>query len=276
MTARGLMVALLACAPSVMDAQAPPRRPEPRLQVSDSTGASVVIASRYLWRDITLARGGAVRTGAALRVHRGLLLEYEGGTAVQDRDRDGAGDQYSLGLNYELPFAGPPSGGSLVLGVAGYALPNLAIAQFGVPQTRGELSLAVLQDVRVPSQGIRTIALRAEVAQDVSYSHATWLAGSASASLGTTKVVGVIEHVFNVIGRVSGSASNLGSPLTPGPNPAFGYHSVDATVSLDYRRHDPAATNAFSAALDLTEAMRANRLGGSARVVQLRVSALVL
>ena len=279
MTPRQLLLttlASLACAATAIDAQPPRARPARRLPVSDSTGAYVAIASRHLWRDVTLARGAAVRTGAAVRVRRGMLLEYEGGTAVQERERDGRGDQYSLGLNYELPFAGPPSGGSVVFGVNGYATPNLTAAQSGVPHGRGELALAVLRDVRIPSQGIRTIALRAEIAQDVTHSHATWLAGSASASLGTTKVVGVIEHVMNLVGRVSGSASNLDSPLSAGPRPAFGYHSADATVSFDYRRHDPLATKAFSAALDVTEAIRANRLGGSTLVVQLRGSVLLL
>jgi hypothetical protein len=276
MRACALMLALLACAPYAVRAQA--QLPARQLEVSDSTGANAVIANRYLWRDITLLPGAAVRSGAALPMQRGLMLEYEGATAVQDRARDKVGDQYSLGVNYELPFAGPPSGGSLLLGVTGYALPSLRDVP-GVPHaphSRGEVTLGLLHDVRIPSQGIRTIALRADVAHDVTYSHATWLAASASASAGTTIPHGVIEHVVKVIGRVQGSMSNLGSPLVPGPNPNFGYHSVDGTISLDYRRRDPAATSAFSAALDFTEALRADRLGGSTHLIQLRLSALLL
>jgi hypothetical protein len=243
-----------------------------RIPVSDSTGAYVAIASRHLWRDVTLARGAALVTGAALPIRRGLMLEYEGSTAVQNRSRDGAGDQYSLAVNWELPYAPPPHGGSILIGVAGHANPGFGLAQAGLPRVREELLVSVLRDVGVPSQGIRTIALRFDGARDVSRSHSTWLQGSAHASLGTTVVAGVIDHVVKLIGGLSASASDLGSPLARVPQPPFSYHSTDVTLSLDYRRHDPVATKAFSAALDLTEAFRARRLGGSALVVGLRGS----
>ena len=253
----------------------------PAAAQSDSTAASVGVTSRAIWRDATLADGAALETGASIalgRVASALRLvqvELRGSTALADRSRDGAGDQYSASLHYELPLAGAPHPASVVLAAAEYLNPYVDRRAPGDAKHTAELGATAFRDVGLEGIGLRTLRLQLEVARDVGRRDATWLRGEASATAGTTIDRVTTRHTLVATARVGAGASDFAEPAPGVARPAVGAAGVDAGVDLEHRLSGPTWRYALTTTLRVAVAMRARRLGADVGWVALRESVML-
>jgi hypothetical protein len=242
----------------------------------DSIGAMVGVASRLLWRDVTLVDAFGLQTGIAYPVRLPRLplqLELDGWTALAKRSTRGFSDQYSANVHYQRILVDRPHPKSLVFGYAEYWNPIIRPPN---PRTRAhtrELSVSGLFDIGIPQQGIRTIHFQLDAARDLAREKATWMRGGANASIGTTLQGAHSDYSLAAILSAAVSASDFRGPPMLGPRPAFGFHSAD--VELDFQIR--ARKSAFSAttALQLAAAFRAKRLGANVGWVGLRESVLL-
>jgi hypothetical protein len=241
----------------------------------DSIGAMVGVASRLLWRDITLADALGLQSGIAFPIRfprLPLQLELGGWTALARRSTRGFSDQYSASAHYQWVLANRPHPKSLVFGYTEYWNPVIRPPN---PLTRSntrELSVSGLFDIGIPQQGIRTIHFQADAARDLGRENATWVRGGANASIGTTVQGTHSDYSLAAILGAAVSASDLRGPRMPGPRPGFGFHSADVELDLQIR----ARKAAFDATttLQIAAAFRADRLGASVGWVGLRESLL--
>ena len=248
-----------------------------RMQVpDDSIGALVGVASRLLWRDITLADALGLESGVAFPVRFPRLpleVVLEGRTIVAKRSSRGFSDQYSAGVHYQWILADRPHPGSLVFGYTEYWNPIIRPPN---PRNRAntrELSVSGLFDIGIPQQGIRTVHFHVDAARDLARENATWIRGGANASIGATLQGAHSDYSLAAILGAAVSASDFRGPRMPGPRPSFGLHSADVELDLQIR----ARKSAFDATttLQLAAAFRANRLGPDLGWIGLRESWLL-
>ena len=243
----------------------------------DSIGAMVGVDLRLLWRDITLADAPGLRSGASFpfRVLRfPLQLEVDGWTTLAKRSSRGFSDQYSASAHYQRMLADRPHPKSIVLGYAEYWNPIRRPAAQPSPANTRELSASGLFDIGIQQLGIRTVHFRLDAARDLSRENATWLRGSAKASIGMAMQSRQTDYSLAAILEFALSASDLRGPLLSGPRPAFGFHSADAQLDLQFRKR----MSSVDATTDLLfgTAVRAKRLDANLGWVGLRQSLLLL
>ena len=242
----------------------------------DSVGAMVGIASRLLWRDITLADALALQSGVAFPVRFARLplqVELGGWTALAKRSSRGFSDQYSASAHYQWILANRPHPKSLVFGYAEFWNPIIRPPN---PQARShtrELTVSGLFDIGIPQQGIRTIHFQLDAARDLSRENATWMRGGANASIGTTMQGRNSDYSLAAILGAAVSASDFRGPRMLSPRPGFGFHSADVELDLQIRARK-SALNATTT-LQLASVFRANRLGPNLGWVGLRESFLL-
>jgi hypothetical protein len=243
----------------------------------DSIGAMIGIDSRLLWRDITLADALGLQSGVSFPVRLPripLQLEVDGWTALAKRSSRGFADQYSASAHYQWILADRPHPKSLAFGYAEYWNPITRPAnQLSRANTR-ELSVSGLFDIGIQQLGIRTIHFQVDAARDLARENATWLRGAASASIGTTIQGERTDYSLAAILGVALSASDLRGPRLSGPRPAFGFHSADADLDLQFRTRMEALDATTDLLLGTT--VRAKRLGANLGWVALRQSFLIL
>ena len=265
-----LALALFCLATTQLQAQKRVKVPD------DSIGAMIGIDSRLLWRDITLADAFGVRSGVSFPLPPSrfpLQLEVDGSTALARRSSRGFSDQYSASAHYQWILADRPHPKSLVFGYTEYWNPiRRPVNQTSRANTR-ELSASGLFDIGIQQLGIRTIHFQLDAARDLARENATWVSGSANASIGTT-IQGAHDYSLAAILGVAVSASDLRGPLLPGPRPDFGFHSADVELDLQLRARRP--TFDATTTLQFVTAMRARRLGANIGWVGLRQSFLIL
>ena len=243
----------------------------------DSVGAMVCLASRLLWRDITLADALGLQSGVAFPVRfprLPLQLELNGWTAIAKRSTRGFSDQYSASVHYQWILADRPHPKSLVFGYTEYWNPVIRPPN---PQTRSntrELTVSGLFDIGIPQQGIRTIHFQVDAARDLARERATWIRGGANASIGTTIQGTHSDYSLAAILGAAVSASDFRGPRMPGSRPAFGFHSAD--VELDFQLRARKTGFDATTTLQLAAAFRAKRLGPDVGWVGLRQSFLLL
>ena len=243
----------------------------------DSIGAMVGVESRLLWRDITLADALGLRSGVSFPVpvpRFPLQVEVDGWTALAKRSSRGFSDQYSANANYQWVLANRPHPRSLVFGYTEYWNPiRRPVVQPNRASTR-ELTASGLFDIGIQQLGIRTVHFQLDAARDLARENATWLRGAANASIGMAIQGARTDYSLAAILGVALSASDLRGPLLSGPRPAFGFHSADAQVDLQFRKRMPSV----DASTDLLfgTAIRAKRLGANVGWVALRQSFLLL
>jgi hypothetical protein len=243
----------------------------------DSIGAMVGIDSRLLWRDISLADAPGLQSGVAFpaRFPRlPLQLELNGWTTITKRSSRAFSDQYSASARYQWILADRPHPKSLVFGYTEYWNPiRRPVSQPSGERTR-ELGVSGLFDIGIPQQGIRTIHFQVDAARDLARENATWIRGAANASIGTTIQGTHTDYSVAAILTAALSASDLRGPRLSGTRPAFGFHSANVELDLQYR----ARMSAFDATttLQFATAVRANRLGANVGWVGLRQSLLFL
>jgi len=243
----------------------------------DSVGAMVGVASRLLWRDVTLTDALGLQSGVAFPVRfprLPLQVELGGWTALAKRSSRGFTDQYSASAHYQWILVNRPHPNSIVFGYAEYWNPVIRPPN---PRTRSntrELTVSGLFDIGIPQQGIRTIHFQLDAARDVARENATWMRGGASASIGTTIQRMNGDYSLAAIFGAAVSASDFRGPRILGPRPGFGFHSADVELDLQIR----ARKSAFDATttLRLAAAFRATRLGANVGWVALRQSLLLL
>jgi len=243
----------------------------------DSIGAMIGIDSRLLWRDITLADAFGLQSGVSLPVRLPQLplqLEVDGWTTLARRSSRGFSDQYSASAHYQWVLANRPHPRSIVFGYAEYWNPiRRPVVQSDRANTR-ELSASGLFDIGIEQLGVRTIHFQLDAARDLARENATWLRGATSASIGTAIQGAHTDYSLAAILELAASASDFRGPRLPGPRPAFGFHSADARLDLQFRKRMPAV----DATTDLLfgTAVRAKRLGANIGWLALRQSLLLL
>lgn len=243
----------------------------------DSIGALVAIDSRLLWRDITLADALGLESGVSfpVRVPRlPLQIEVDGWTALANRSSRGFSDQYSASAHYQWILVDRPHPKSLVFGYAEYWNPiRRPVNQPSRSNTR-ELSASGLFDIGIQQLGIRTVHFQLDAARDIARENATWVRGAANASIGMTIQGARTDYSLAAILGVALSASDLRGPRPSGPRPAFGFHSADAELDLQFRTRMQAVD--ATTALLFGTAVRTKRLGANVGWVGLRQSILLL
>jgi hypothetical protein len=243
----------------------------------DSIGAMVGIESRLLWRDITLADAPGLRSGVSfpVRLDRApLQIEVDGWTALARRSTIVFTDQYAATARYQWVLANRPHPRSVVFGYTEYWNPTTRPVFPSISPNTRELSASGLFDIGIEQLGIRTVHFQLDAARDVYRENATWLRGSANASLGTAIQGPRSDYSLAAILELSLSASDLRGPLSPGPRPAFGFHSADAQLDLQFRKRMPSV----DATTDLLfgVANRAKRVGANIGWIGIRESLLLL
>ncbi|HEV7594772.1 MAG TPA: hypothetical protein VGO33_07230 [Gemmatimonadaceae bacterium] len=243
----------------------------------DSIGAMIGVESRLLWRDITLADALGLRSGISFPLPSSrfpLQLGVDGWTTLAKRSSRAFSDQYSASAHYQWILANRPHPRSVVFGYAEYWNPTIRPPnQLSRNNTR-ELTASGLFDIGIEQLGIRTVHFQLDAARDLARENATWLRGSANASIGTA-IQGVrTDYSLAAILELAVSASDFRGPQLPGPRPAFGFHSADARLDLQFRKRMPAV----DATTDLLfgTAVRARLLGANIGWVALRQSLLLL
>lgn len=243
----------------------------------DSIGAVIGIESRLLWRDITLADAAGLRSGVSFPVlipRFPLQIEVDGRTALAKRSSRAFSDQYSAGAQYQWVLANRPHPKSLVFGYTELWNPiRRPVVAPSRAHTR-ELSASGLFDIGIQQLGIRTVHFQIDAARDFARENATWLRGAASASIGLAMQGAHTDYSLAAVLGAGVSASDLRGPLLPGPRPAFGFHSADAQLDLQFRKR----MTTVDATTDLLfgTAVRAKRLGANIGWVALRQSILLL
>jgi hypothetical protein len=243
----------------------------------DSIGAMVGVESKLLWRDITLADALGLRSGISFPLPASrfpLQLELNAWTALAKRSSRAFSDQYSASAHYQWVLANRPHPRSLVFGYAEYWNPiTRPVNQFTRKNSR-ELSASGLFDIGIEQLGIRTVHFQLDAARDLARENATWLRGATSASIGTAIQGAHADYSLAAILELAASASDFRGPRLPGPRPAFGFHSADAQLDLQFRKRMPA----LDATTDLLfgTAVRAKRLGANIGWLALRQSLLLL
>ena len=245
----------------------------------DSLGVMVSVQSKLLWRDITLADATGLHSGIAIplsNLRLPLQLELRGWTALTDRPFSSLGDQYSAALHYQQILADRPHPKSLVIGYTEYWNPNVRNPTPPLARRTRETSVSGLFDIGIPYQGIRTVHLRFDVANDLAREKATWLQSAASASIGTAIQRGDTFYSLSAILRAALSASDFQGPRMPDPRPDFGFHSADFGIDLQLRTQLPFATIDATSTLQFGTSIRADRLGPDVGWVGLQLSLLFL
>jgi hypothetical protein len=243
----------------------------------DSIGAMVGVESRLLWRDITLADAPGLRSGVSFPLPASrfpLQLELDGWTALAKRSSRAFSDQYSASAHYQWVLANRPHPRSVVFGYAEYWNPiTRPVNQLTRKHSR-ELSATGLFDIGIEQLGIRTVHFQLDAARDLARENATWLRGATSASIGTAIQGAHADYSLAAILELALSASDFRGPRFPGPRPAFGFHSADAQLDLQFRKRMPAV----DATTDLLfgTAVRAKRLGANIGWLAVRQSLLLL
>ncbi len=247
------------------------------LAPDDSIGAMVGVESRLLWRDITLADALGLRSGVSFPVpvpRFPLQIEIDGWTALAKRSIRAFSDQYSASAHYQWVLANRPHPKSVVFRYTEYWNPiGRLLIQPSRANTR-ELTASGLFDIGIEQLGVRTIHFQLDGARDLSRENGTWLRSSANASIGMAIQGARTDYSLAAIVGVALNASDLRGPLLSGPRPAFGFHSADAQLDLQFRKRMPAV----DASTDLVfgTAIRAKRLGANVGWVGLRQSLLLL
>jgi hypothetical protein len=139
-----------------------------------------------------------------------------------------------------------------------------------------ETSVSGLFDIGIPHQGIRTVHLRFDVANDLAREKATWMQSAASASIGTAIQRGDTFYSLSAILRAALSASDFQGPRMPAPRPDFGFHSADFGIDLQLRTQLPIATIDATSTLQFGTSIRADRLGPNVGWIGLQLSLLFL
>lgn len=245
----------------------------------DSLGVMVNFQSRLLWRDISLADAPGLHSGIAIplsRLRLPLQLELRGWTALDNRPFAGLGDQYSAALHYQQILADRPHPKSLVIGFTEYWNPNVRNPVPPLTRNTRELSVTGLFDIGVPQQGIRTVHLRFDVANDLEREKATWMQSAASASIGTAIQRGDTFYSLSAILRAALSASDFQGPRMPTPRPDFGFHSADFGIDLQLRSQLPFGSIDATSTLQFGTSIRADRLGPDVGWVGLQLALLFL
>ncbi len=243
----------------------------------DSVGAMVGVASRLLWRDITLTDAFGLQSGVAFPVRFPRLpiqIELGGWTALAKRSSRGFTDQYSASAHYQWILVNRPHPKSLVFGYAEHWNPVIRSPN---PRTRSntrELTVSGLFDIGIPQKGIRTIHFQFDAARDLARENATWMRGGANASIGTTMQGRNSDYSLAAILGAAVSAGDFRGPRMLGPRPGFGFHSADVELDLQIRARKPAFD--ATTTLQLADAFRAKRLGANVGWVALRQSLLLL
>jgi hypothetical protein len=244
----------------------------------DSIAAMVAVESRLLWRDISLADAPGLQSGIAfpLRALRiPLQFEIDGWTALARRPVAGFGDQYALTVHYQQVLVDRPHPKSFVFGYVEYWNPNTGRLTPPTPSRTRELTASALADIGVPQQGIRTVHLQLDVARDLARENATWIQGSASASLGTTIQCNDTDYSLAAILHLAASASDLRGPRLAAPRPDFGFHSADAELDLAIRARLPLVPLNGTTAFRFGTNVRASRLGANVSWVGIRQALLL-
>ena len=242
----------------------------------DSIGAMVGVASRLLWRDVTLVDAFGLQAGIAYPVRFSRLplqLELDSWTALAKRSSRGFSDQYSANVHYQRILVDRPHPKSLVFGYAEYWNPIIRPPNLRTRSHTRELSVSGLFDIGIPQQGIRTIHFQLDAARDLARENATWMRGAANASIGTTIQGAHGDYSLGAILSAAVSASDFRGPRMLGQRPAFGFHSADVELDFQIRARKPAfdATTTFQ----LAAAFRAKRVGADLGWVGLRESVLL-
>ena len=245
----------------------------------DSLGVMVNFQSRLLWRDITLADAPGLHSGIAIPLSKlplPLQLELRGWTALTDRPFAGVGDQYSAAVHYQQILADRPHPKSLVIGYTEYWKPNVRNPVPPLTLRTRETSVSGLFDIGIAEQGIRTVHLRFDVANDLAREKSTWIQSAASASIGTAIQRGDTFYSLSAILRAALSASDFQGPRMPAPRPDFGFHSADFGIDLQLRSQLPFGSIDATSTLQFGTSIRADRLGPDVGWVGLQLALLFL
>lgn len=243
----------------------------------DSLATMLDVESRMLWRDISLAEAPGLHSGIAVPLrplHLPLQLELDGWTALARRPDAGLGDQYAAALHYQWILADRPHPKSVIIGYTEYWNPDLR--NFGPPRRKDtrDLTLTGLFDIGIPQEGIRTVHLRFDAARDIARENATWIRGSASASIGTTVQCTDTFYSLSAILETALSASDTRGPLMAGSRPDFGFHSADLELDLQLRGRLPIVPVDATTKFRFGTAFRAARLGADVGWVGIQLSFL--
>ncbi len=266
-------IALVLCAAVAVDTYGQKRVLVP----DDSTGARIGVESRLLWRDITLADAFGLRSGASfpLRLARvPLQIEASGWTTLAKRSSRTYTDQYSASAHYQWVLANRPHPRSLVFGYTEYWNPATRPVFPSYSTNTRELGASALMDIGIEHLGIRTVHFQLDAARDVARENATWVRGAANASIGTSIQSARSDYSLAAILELALSASDFRGPRLSEPRPAFGFHSADAQMDLQFRKRMPSV----GATTDLLigTSVRAKRLGANVGWVGIRESLLLL
>jgi hypothetical protein len=162
---------------------------------------------------------------------------------------------------------------SVVFGYTEYWNPIRRPGQLSHANTR-ELGASGLFDIGIEHLGIRTVHFQLDAARDLARENATWLHGAANASIGTSIQGARNDYSAAAILGLGLSASDLRGPPLVGPRPAFGFHSAEVELTLQFRRRMP--TVDATTELLFGAAARAKRLGANIGWVGFRQSLLLL
>jgi hypothetical protein len=243
----------------------------------DSIGAMIGVESRLLWRDITLADALGLQSGVSFPVRFPRLpmqLEVDGWTTLARRSSRNYSDQYTASAHYQWILADRPHPKSLVFGYAEYWNPIGGPGNQPDRANTRELTVSGLFDIGIQQLGIRTVHFQLDGARDLARERATWIRGSANASLGTTIQGARTDYSLTAILELAVSGSDLRGPLLSGPRSAFEFHSANAELNLQFRTRLQALD--ATTALTFGTVARAKRLGANIGWVGLRQSFLLL
>jgi len=228
----------------------------------DSRSGTLSIASRGIWRSMSLSDGLSVHGVLALPVfgapglRRGLQLEGRLWDALENRDRFRVADQYGVTARYLHRLEPSSRDQYFSLAYTEFATPNARAFNPIAPRAGGEVEAGVVLETSNPSLGIPAIRFYGEVAHELQRSKATFATVGAAHTIGTGSITATLG--------LSVSASNYGPDprVDHSSNQDFQFHSAEGTFGVAYTWPlDRLSSWATKTALNGHASLRADRLG---------------
>lgn len=240
------------------------------LPAPDSRSGTLSIASRGIWRAMSLSDGLSVHGVLALPVfgapglRRGLQLEGRLWDAVENRGRFRVADQYAVTARYLHRLGSSARDQYFSLAYSEFVTPNARAFNPMAPRAGGEVQAGVVLETSNPSLGIPAIRFYGEAAHELQRSKATFATVGAGHTIGTSSITATLG--------LSVSASNYGPDprVDRSSTQDFQFHSAEGAFGVAYTwPRDRLSSYATKTMLTGRGSLRADRLGPNVGWVEL-------
>jgi hypothetical protein len=232
------------------------------LPVLDPRSAELALATRTLWRSMTLTDAVSANAQLALPLFgspgllNGVQLEIRSWNALEDRDRFRYADQYAATARYLHRIGDASRTQYFSIAYTEYLNPLLDSPTTDESKWNGEVGLGVALETGIPSMGVPAIHFYGDLAHEFMRSDATYARVGASHTAGVGSIAGTVA--------LSVSASDYPSLLfrMHQPDADFGFHSVDGSLRVRYSwPRSRLSSYALKTGLAVGGSLRAARFG---------------